>query len=185
MVSIEIIDMKPNIGSGDKGDTGLYGAGRVGKGNLRVECYGDVDELNSFIGLARAELGNRFQDIDSILFEIQNKLFTLGADLASPNASKIRLSKEDVEFVENTINELEKELTSLGKFILPGGTKASALLHVARTVCRRVERGIASLSKAENVGEFTIPFANRLSDLFFTLARVANKRLDTREVEWR
>jgi len=177
--------MKPNAGSGDKGNTNLYGAGRVDKDNLRVECYGDVDELNSFVGLARTTLENKFKDIDSILFEVQNRLFALGADLASSNTSKVRLTKEDVEFVENAINEMEKELAPLKKFILPGGSKAAALLHVARTVCRRVERRIVSLSRVENVGDFTIPFVNRLSDLFFTLSRVANKRLNISEVEWR
>jgi len=176
--------MKPNVGSGDKGDTSLYGAGRVNKDDLRVECSGDVDELNSFVGLVRAELENKFQDTDSILFEIQNKLFTLGADLASPNASKVRLAEEDVKFVENKIDEMEKELTPLKKFVLPSGSRAAALLHVARTVCRKVERRIVSLSKVENVGDFTISFVNRLSDLFFTLARVVNKRLDIKEVEW-
>ena len=176
--------MKPNAGSGDKGDTSLYGAGRVDKDNIRVECYGDVDELNSIVGSARAELENKFQDVDSILFEVQNKLFALGADLASPAVSKIRITNEDVKFVESRIDEMEKELTPLNKFILPGGSRAAALLHVSRTVCRRIERRIISLSKVETVGNFTIQFANRLSDLFFTLARVVNRRLEVSEVEW-
>lgn len=177
--------MKPNVGSGDKGDTGLYGAGRVDKDNLRVDCYGEVDELNSFVGLAKVSLENKFQDVDSILLEIQNKLLTLGADLASPIASKVRITGEDVKFVEIKIDEMEKELQPLGKFILPGGSKPAALLHICRTICRRVERKMVSLSKVENVGEFNIPFANRLSDLLFTLARVVNKRLDIQETEWR
>lgn len=176
--------MKPNAGSGDKGDTGLYGAGRVGKGSLRVDCYGDVDELNSCVGLARAEIKDGHRDIDSVLFEIQNKLFTLGADLASPNLSKVRISQDDVKFLENKINEFEKELEPLKKFILPAGCKQAVLLHLARTVCRRAERKVASLSKAENVSEHALPFLNRLSDLFFTLARVLNRRLDIKDVEW-
>ncbi len=180
--------MKPNAGAGDSGDTELFGGGRVSKDSLRVECYGDVDELNSFVGLVRTnviyKVDNEFKDIDSILFEVQNKLFSLGADLALPNASKIRLTEGDVKFVENNINEMERELEPLKKFILPGGSKASALLHVARTVCRRVERRLVSLSKAEDIGDFVIPFINRLSDLLFTLARVVNKRLDIKEVEW-
>lgn len=184
IVSIEIIRMKPNVGSGDRGDTSLYGAGRIGKDSLRVDCYGDVDELNSCVGLVRAELKDSHQDIESVLFEIQNRLFVLGADLASPNFSKVRISQDDVKFVENKIDEFEKELEPLKKFILPGGSKPAALLHLSRTVCRRAERKVAALSKSESVGEHALPFLNRLSDLFFTLARVMNKRLAVKDVEW-
>ena len=177
--------MKPGVGSGDKGTTSLFGAGRVDKDNLRIECYGDIDELNSFVGLSRVELEGKFQDLGLMLMEVQNKLFALGADLASPNSSEVRITKEDVKFVENKIDELERELVPLKKFILPGGSKCAALLHVSRTVCRRAERKIIHLSKAEATGEFVVPFVNRLSDLFFTLARVVNKRSNIAEVEWK
>ncbi len=179
--------MKPNAGRGDKGETDLFGCdfNRVGKDNLRVEAIGSIDELNSFIGLARAGLGNKFSYTDEILEELQKKLLKLGADLASPETSKVRISAGDVKFVEDKINEIERGLKPLNKFILPTGSKSAALLHVARTVCRRSERIVVSLSKIESINSNILSFINRLSDLLFVLARSVNKHSSIVEREWK
>ena len=177
--------MKPNAGRGDKGDTDLFGGKRIAKDDLRLEAIGSIDELNSFIGLVRAEMDNKLSYTDGILEKIQNKLFRLGADLASPETSKVRISADDVKFVEDRINEVEEGLKSLKKFILPTGNKPATLLHVSRTVCRRSERIIVSLSKIESINPNAISFVNRLSDLLFALSRSVNKHSGIFEQEWK
>ena len=175
--------------TGDSGDTGLFGGGRVGKDHPRVEAYGEVDELNAAIGLARAvELMPR---VDEVLVPIQRDLFAIGALLATPDREKMRqqLDKARVDDariaeLERAIDECDRELEPLAAFILPGGTPKAAALHVARTVCRRAERRVVALERAEELPRVVVVYLNRLSDLLFVLARVANRRAGAGEVTW-
>jgi cob(I)alamin adenosyltransferase len=174
--------------TGDTGDTGLFGGGRVQKTHPRVEAYGDVDELNAAIGLARAiELMPR---IDEVLVPLQRDLFAIGALLATPDHDKMkkqlekaRIDEQRIAELEHAIDEGDRELEPLKSFIVPGGTPKAASLHVARTVCRRAERRVISL-QSEGIPPIVIIYLNRLSDLLFTLARVANKRAGAGEVTW-
>jgi len=176
--------MKPNIGQGDKGTTSLFGGKKVSKDECQVQAYGDVDELNSYIGLIRSI--NKHKEIDSLLEKIQEDLFVLGSKLASTfdNPNLPQLTKDNVKFIEENILKFEKELPQLRRFILPTGTHTSSLLQVARTICRRAERSIVALSKEKRLDENSTPYANRLSDLLFTLARWVNKREGKQEKEW-
>ena len=175
--------------TGDEGDTGLFGGGRVSKDHPRVEAYGDIDELNAFIGMARsAEMMPR---IDEVLAPIQRDLFAIGALLATPDLEKMheqlakaRISDERIAQMERSIDDGEAELEPLKAFILPGGTPKSAALHVARTVCRRAERAVVRLQREVEVPQAVIVYLNRLSDLLFVLARVANRRAGAGEVTW-
>jgi cob(I)alamin adenosyltransferase len=174
--------------TGDKGDTGLFGGGRVAKTHPRVEAYGDVDELNATIGLARAI--ESMSRVDEVLVPIQRDLFALGALLATPDRDKMKKQLEKASIDERRITELEHaidagdaELEPLKSFIVPGGTPKAAALHVARTVCRRAERRVIAL-ETEEIPPIVIVYLNRLSDLLFTLARVANKRAGAGEVTW-
>lgn len=175
--------------TGDKGDTGLFGGGRVSKDDPRVEAYGEVDELNAIIGLARCiEMMPR---IDEILVPVQRDLFSLGALLATPHPEKVReqLAKARIDdariaSLERAIDDGEAELTPLTAFILPGGTPKSAALHVARTVCRRAERRVIALGRDVELPAIVVIYLNRLSDLLFVLARVANRRAGAAEVTW-
>lgn len=176
--------MKPNIGQGDTGETSSFGGKKLSKDECQVQAYGDVDELNSFIGLIRSF--NKYQELDSLLEKIQEDLFVLGSQLASTveNSRSPSLTNDSVKFIEKNIQEFEKDLVQLKKFILPTGSQTSSLLHVARTVCRRAERSIVNLSKERKINENAIPYANRLSDLLFTLARYVNKKEGKMEKEW-
>jgi cob(I)alamin adenosyltransferase len=175
--------------TGDAGDTGLFGGGRVRKDHPRVEAYGDVDELNAAIGLARAiEIVPR---VDEVLVGIQRDLFAIGALLATPQPDKMRQQLEKARIDEQRIEELERgidagdaELEPLRAFIMPGGTPKAAALHVARTVCRRAERRVIALEESEDIPPLVVIYLNRLSDLLFTLARVANLRGGGGEVTW-
>ena len=161
--------------TGDTGQTSLVGGARVSKASLRVEAYGEVDELNSLLGLARARLNDA--QIDQALGHIQNDLFTLGADLASLAEIEVpRISESFITALEALSNDLLSELEPLREFILPGGSEAGALLHVARTVARRAERRVVALAEAESVNAAAIIYLNRLSDLLFNLARAVNRR---------
>jgi len=172
--------------TGDKGETGLVGGTRVPKDSVRVDAYGNVDELNSALGLVRAHLTDK--ELDELLAEIQVDLFVIGADLASaPDAQQRnipRISRERIMAMEKTIDRFEIELAPLKAFILPGGGVTGSLLHNARTVARRAERRIVKLSRAEPINEQVIPYMNRLSDLLFVMARVANRRENKAETEW-
>ncbi len=171
--------------TGDKGETGLVGGARVAKDSLRVEAYGNVDELNSVLGLARAFLKD--QELDALLLETQKDLFVAGADLASlgeGGREVPRITKETVMVMERTIDKYEEQIPPLKAFIIPGGAPVGAILHYARTVARRAERRIVTLGKAERVNDQMIPFINRLSDLLFVIARIANHRDNKSEVEW-
>jgi cob(I)alamin adenosyltransferase len=161
--------------TGDGGETSLVGGGRVSKASPRVEAYGDVDELNSLIGLARS-LGDD-SEIDEALALIQNDLFTVGGDLASPLGIEVpRVVESFVTTLEELSDRFLKELEPLKEFILPGGCEAGATLHLARTVARRAERRVVALAETEEVNSETIVYLNRLSDLLFILARSINRR---------
>ncbi len=175
--------------TGDDGDTGLFGGGRVPKDHPRVTAYGEVDELNAVIGQARSvEMMPR---IDEVLAPVQRDLFALGAMLATPDLDKMReqlekarISDARIAQLEQAIDDGEQELEPLKAFILPGGTAKAAALHVARTVCRRAERAVIHLQRDTEVPQIVIVYLNRLSDLLFVLARVANKRAGAGEVTW-
>ena len=161
--------------TGDTGETSLVGGARVSKASERVEAYGDVDELNSLIGLARAYLQDA--EVDETLSLIQNDLFTLGADLASPAEIDVpRIQTSFVEALEQLADRFLGELEPLKEFILPGGSQAGATLHLARTVARRAERRVVHLLQTEAVNDLAVVYLNRLSDLLFILARAVNRR---------
>jgi cob(I)alamin adenosyltransferase len=177
--------------TGDRGDTGLFGGGRVPKDHPRVEAYGDIDELNSFVGMARSI--ESMPRIDEVLAPVQRDLFSLGALLATPDHAKMkeqlekaRLTDARIAQLELAIDDAEAEVEPLRAFILPGGTPKAAALHVARTVCRRAERAVIKLQRAEGIEipPVVIVYLNRLSDLLFVLARVATKRAGAGEVTW-
>jgi cob(I)alamin adenosyltransferase len=161
--------------AGDKGQTSLVGGQRVSKADVRVEAYGEIDELNSVIGLARAYLEDA--EVDQVLALIQNDLFTVGADLASPIKVEVpRVGESLVKRLEAKSDHFLAELKPLEEFILPGGSQSGAALHLARAVCRRAERRAVALSEKEEINAEVIAYLNRLSDLLFILARVVNQR---------
>jgi len=175
--------------TGDDGTTSLFGGERVGKGNPRIDAYGTVDETNSIVGLARGHLeGEPGQDeLDPVLGDLQEELFVLGADLATPlNAEPVveRIEERHVTALEDRIDRFDADLPSLDRFILPGGTPVGASLHSARTVCRRAERRSVEASTSTPINEQAIVYLNRLSDLFFVLARWANRQAGVREDTW-
>jgi cob(I)alamin adenosyltransferase len=181
--------MKIYTRTGDAGDTGLFGGGRVAKDHPRVEAYGDIDELNAALGMARAiEMMPR---IDEVLVPVQRDLFSLGALLATPDHDKMReqLAKARIDDariaeLERAIDDGERELEPLRAFIIPGGTPKSATLHLARTICRRAERRVVRLQQDVELPPLVVIYLNRLSDLLFVLARVANRRAGAGEVTW-
>jgi len=171
--------------TGDKGETGLLGNVRISKDSLRVSAYGEVDELNSVLGLVRSSSQNT--EINTLLEGLQRDLFTMGADLASPTKESRnvqQVTKDMIMELEKTIDILQGKLPPLSAFILPGGGETGALLHLSRCVARRAERSLVTLSRKENVNENMIPYINRLSDLLFVMARFANHQDGKREMEW-
>src|SRR5438105_9149722 len=180
--------MKIYTRTGDEGTTGLFGGGRVSKTHPRVEAYGDVDELNAAIGLARAI--EPMPRVDEVLVPLQRDLFAIGALLATPDRAKMKhqLEKANVDArrvteMEHAIDDGDRELEPLKAFIIPGGSAKAAALHVARTVCRRAERRVIALAD-ESIPSIVVVYLNRMSDLLFTLARVANHRAGAGEVTW-
>jgi cob(I)alamin adenosyltransferase len=175
--------------TGDKGDTALFGGGRVPKDDARVEAYGDIDELNAALGMARSiEMMPR---IDEVLVPVQRDLFSIGALLATPDHDKMReqlgkarIDDDRIKQLERHIDDGESELEPLRAFIIPGGTPKAAALHVARTVCRRAERRVVKLAHDVELPPLVVIYLNRLSDLLFVLARVANRRAGAGEVTW-
>ena len=180
--------------AGDGGETALVGGRRVPKDSPRIEAYGTIDELNSIVGLARAfnapklKRGKKHRRLDEILRRIQNELFDLGSELATPRESfyegMFRVGATEVTALEKLMDECQKELTPLKSFVLPGGGPVGGFLHQARTVCRRAERGVLALSRVEDVGEWPLKYVNRLSDLFFVLSRWVGKYLGETEYLW-
>jgi cob(I)alamin adenosyltransferase len=173
--------------TGDKGETALFDGTRVSKADPRVDAYGHVDELNAILGIVRAVRVDPL--MDTWLDRIQRDLFALGARLADPQSriasrvTKAALSGDDVQRLEQWIDATDAEVTPLRHFLLPGGSPAGAALHYARTVCRRAERHVVALGP-DAVDEVVIAYVNRLSDLLFALARVANARAGVADVEW-
>jgi cob(I)alamin adenosyltransferase len=184
--------MKIYTRTGDQGQTGLYGGTRVSKADPRVAAYGDVDELNACLGMVRAQ-GELAEDIVALLEQLQKDLFAMGARLANPSDKpsrrlpiddgRLTIDAAAVASLEASIDRLEAELPPLRRFILPGGSRAGALLHFSRTVCRRAERAIVSLG-AEHVDQHLVIYVNRLSDLLFVMARAVNHRAGQHETEW-
>ena len=170
--------------TGDKGDTGLVGGVRRPKYDLRVEAYGTVDETNAAIGLARLHTKGAH---DEMLKRIQHDLFDTGADLATPYGSgsdkALRITDIQVKRLEKEIDALNAKLSPLNSFVLPGGTAASAYLHLARTIARRAERIICALATVEKINPVSIKYINRLSDFLFVMARIANSNGD-KDVLW-
>ena len=180
--------MKIYTRTGDRGDTGLGDGSRVGKDTLRVECYGEVDELNACLGVVRSQ--HEDESLDILLAQIQQDLFALGAQLADPQARvvgqkpKAAVTDAHVKRLEDAIDAKQDSLPALRAFILPGGSPAGAMLHFSRTVCRRAERRIVALARHDEVDPLVLAYLNRLSDLLFVLARDANRRAGVPEATW-
>ncbi len=176
--------MKIYTKTGDDGTTGLQGGSRISKSNPRIIAYGAVDEINASLGIV---LSNTLDnDISELLTKIQNDLFVAGSDLSNPDiTTKNRITAKMVEYLESKIDQFEKELTPIAKFILPGGHPIASQVHFARTVTRRAETMVILLSEKENVNAECKKYLNRLSDLLFVLARVINKRNGITDVFWK
>lgn len=185
--------MKIYTKTGDKGTTGLYGGSRVSKAHLRIESYGTLDELNSFVGLLKDQAIN--QDLKDVLLVIQDKLFVAGAILATPPEKELlkngsprlnikRIEETDVTFLENQIDKLEEGLPQMTHFILPGGHTTVSFCHIARCVCRRAERLVVHLNDNEPIDEIIIIYLNRLSDLLFVMARKLSYDFKIDEIKW-
>jgi cob(I)alamin adenosyltransferase len=174
--------------TGDRGETGLLGGARVGKDQARVAAYGEVDETNALLGVVRSRTADAA--LRRLLAEIQRDLFALGAQLADPTArvtakrAKAAVTEAHVRRLERAIDAKEKRLPALTSFILPGGSETGALLHLARTVCRRAERSVVGLSRTEAVDPRVLVYLNRLSDLLFVLARFENRLRGEAEERW-
>ncbi|UCD25809.1 MAG: cob(I)yrinic acid a,c-diamide adenosyltransferase [Gemmatimonadota bacterium] len=175
--------------SGDSGQTSFFGGRRVSKDDARVAAYGDVDELNSSIGVAVATDPVELEH--GLLTDVQRDLFTIGARLASPDPEKLTQALEKTTLhnvriaeLESAIDRIDDELPDLGSFILPGGTAKSALLHYSRSVCRRTERSVVALARHEVVPDLVLAYLNRLSDLLFMVARLANHRSNVSDTKW-
>ena len=175
--------------TGDAGETGLFGGGRVRKDHPRVAAYGDIDELNSALGVVRATVPVDLAD--GLLEQIQRDLFSIGGHLATPDVERVKaalakaaLPPERITEFEHAIDAAEEELAPLTAFILPGGTAKAAAFHLARTICRRAERHVVALAASDPVPEQFLVYLNRLSDLLFTLARLANHRAGQGDVTW-
>jgi cob(I)alamin adenosyltransferase len=183
------MSMKIYTRTGDEGETGLFGGNRVPKDHPRVASYGDVDELNSALGVARATAPVQF--FDPLLESVQRDLFAIGGHLATPDPDKVARALEKAELSEDRVLEFERvmdaadhELPPLRAFVLPAGTPKAAALHLARTVCRRAERSVVRLARDAEVPGLFVVYLNRLSDLLFTLARLANHRDGAGDVTW-
>lgn len=181
------LSMKIYTKTGDAGETGLYGGERVPKDALRVSAYGTVDEANAAIGVARSSVNDK--TIIETLAALQNALFDVGADLATPSDSKYRskltpIDEHDAAHLEGLIDRYEEELEPLQNFILPGGHEAAATLHLARTIVRRAEREVTRLAKEEEVNAHVAIYLNRLSDLLFVMARIMNMKGGVSETRW-
>ena len=171
---------------GDKGNTSLGDGTRLSKSSLRITAIGDVDEANSFIGLARTTLPADHH-VSNVLSRVQNDLFDLGADLALPgedvSGGKLRIKEQHVTRIERDIDTLNGKLSALKSFILPGGSEAAAQIHIARSIARRAERSLIALAEEETINQFTLQYLNRLSDLLFVSARTQNS-LGNDDVLW-
>ncbi len=182
--------MKIYTRTGDRGDTGLIDGSRISKSHLRIIAYGEVDEANSHVGLiiSKMEMDSIFNDVRKILLGIQQDLFILGAELANPNSvkdNKMLVRNEMISVIEKHIDYFESELKPISFFILPGGSVESSLFHICRTVVRRAERSAVALAREQEINQEIVTYLNRLSDLFFVLARVTNKRKKRNDIPWK
>lgn len=179
--------MKIYTKTGDQGTTSLFGGKRVSKADLRIETYGTVDELNSFIGLVRDQEVNKKRR--NVLVEIQDRLFTIGSILATePGNTKVKipsLSEDDIYLLEKEIDTMDAALPPLRFFVLPGGHQSVSYCHLARTVCRRTERLIIALNAQEEVEPLVLKYLNRLSDYLFVLSRMMSQELGVEETPWK
>ena len=180
--------MKIYTGFGDEGNTALFGGQVVKKNNIRIEIYGTMDELNSIIGLLRTK--NKDHGIDNILQTIQEEIFVISSEIATPDEKrqkklKNRISEQNYQNIEKIIDELSDKLDPLKNFILPGGSESAAVAHLARTVCRRAERNLAELVFENLTRKEIIIYLNRLSDMFFVMARYLNKLNNVPDVLWK
>jgi cob(I)alamin adenosyltransferase len=167
--------------TGDKGKTGLADGSRVDKFNSRIESLGNIDELNSIIGIVLTEkIPN---DMKAILERVQHDLFDIGGELSIPN--HIVIDEKKIDFLENSLDKMNNELQPLKEFILPGGSRISSYCHLARTVCRRVERNLFKLAQSDKVNEASLKYVNRLSDMLFVLARFLNKINQHNDILWK
>ncbi|HET7873964.1 MAG TPA: cob(I)yrinic acid a,c-diamide adenosyltransferase [Methylomirabilota bacterium] len=179
---------------GDKGETALVGGKRVAKDSPRIVAYGTIDELNAIVGLARTfnaerlDEGEHHRQLDEMLRRIQNELFDLGSELATPPDAEyegmFKMGEPQVTALERLMDQCQEDLEPLRSFTLPGGGRVNAFLHQARTVCRRAEREVLKLSRAEPLNEWALRYVNRLSDAFFVLSRWAAKRMGEKEYLW-
>jgi cob(I)alamin adenosyltransferase len=177
---------------GDRGETDLVGGRRTAKDTPRIDAYGTVDELNAALGVVRAvntkARGAAGRELDRTLRRLQNELFDLGGELATPaeefRPGMFRVTEAEVQALERTLDECQEVLKPLKSFVLPGGGETSALLHVARTICRRAERDVLRLMRHEDIGEWPLAYLNRLSDLLFVLSRWIGHRRGEREFLW-
>lgn len=179
--------MKVYTKTGDAGETALFGGKRVSKSSIRIEAYGTVDELNSYIGMVRDQPGSEEQA--DLLIEVQDRLFTIGALLAAdpdkPQLKKPDLYESDIERLEKAIDALDEQLPPLTSFVLPGGHVAVSFCHITRTVCRRAERGVVNMQEAgEEVMPLVLRYLNRLSDYLFVLSRAISQKLNAEETPW-
>ena len=180
--------------TGDDGATALVGGKRVPKDSPRIDAYGSIDELNSIVGLARVfneeslDAGEAHQFLDEVLCQVQDELFDLGSELATPpeffQQGMYRVSENEIGRLEKLMDKCQKDLEPLTSFILPGGGRVGAYLHQCRTVCRRAERDILRLSREEEINQNVVKYVNRLSDLFFVLSRWIAKQTGEQEYLW-
>ena len=180
--------MKIYTKTGDAGETGLFGGARVSKASLRVEAYGEADELNSAVGWARVPVSD--SDLDALLNQIQNDLFEVGAELGSTEDRKQKgtmplITEPQVEALERAIDKYEQGPPALTSFVLPGGSEGAARFHLARCVCRRAERSLVALGAQESLRGELFRYVNRLSDLLFVLARYANHMAGVEDIPWK
>ncbi len=193
MQNFKFKKMKVYTKTGDKGTTALFGGTRVPKNHIRIESYGTVDELNSHIGLIRDQEINVLYK--TVLAEIQNKLFTVGAILATPPEKATlkngnerlnipKITEKEIEFMENAIDSMEQSLPQMTHFVLPGGHTTVSYCHIARCVCRRAERMAVHLNEIEPIDFYVLKYLNRLSDYLFVLARKLSQDLNAEEVQW-
>lgn len=182
--------MKIYTKTGDKGETSLFGGSRISKKSLRINAIGEIDELNAFIGLLVQKVNSpKLKEIKVMLLDIQNKLFVIGADMATPyfvnkSLKILRIEAIQISTLEKLIDKFESELDPIRNFILPGGSELGAMLHQARAVCRRAERSVVYASEEEEINPCVVMYLNRLSDLLFVSARYVNKKLGEEEIPW-
>ena len=182
--------MKIYTKTGDGGETSVGGGKRVSKADLKIECYGTIDELNCTLGICRTNCGRNDALVAKILLDLQNDLFALGSDLAFGSIKKVggkdvpRIGESDIAKLEKWIDEIEEQLEPLANFILPSGSQLAAILHLARAICRRAERLVVKMANEEVVDKNIIVYLNRLSDLLFVMARLANKSAGEDEEKW-